>query len=263
MSHLREVGIHTAVPASELFNTVSGIKLANIVALTSRANESACAATEASLRKAGPLVAVEIVKQIVVLHMLKTYLCKRKLFHNCVNSAFCIVNSFFVCRFKNRGNLFEQCIAFVCCALQIKFVADFPSLDIALGVCRIYAETLAKTGFLGSAAGKRNNRAVVASVFIIGINRVCKIHLVKNRERTDIARSYAEDNEILALFSCICNLDFFVFHFYIVKIFCLWEEKIFSRAVSVKFLSKLNAVPIFGKNRNIVLIGRNIKFFNR
>ena len=82
VSHFREIGIHTRIPAAEALDAVTCIEIADIVALAGRADESAGSAAETSLREVSPLLGIEVFVELVAAEIVSLEVCERELLHN-------------------------------------------------------------------------------------------------------------------------------------------------------------------------------------
>ena len=77
--HLCEIGEHTAIPATETVDAVTGLEIADVVALAGRANERTSTATETSFGKLSPLGRIEVLFGLAAAECVFFEVCERKL----------------------------------------------------------------------------------------------------------------------------------------------------------------------------------------
>ena len=86
--HQREVGVHAGVPAAESLDTMTGIVVADIIALAGRADEGAGTASEAGFREACPLFGVEGLEQDIAAEFFGREVSKREFAEYFAGSGF-------------------------------------------------------------------------------------------------------------------------------------------------------------------------------
>ena len=235
------------------------VKILNVIALAGGADKGAAAAAETRSRKHIPCGIVEKCIGFAAAEFLCIQLCKGKLCKARRNFPALRVYGFLIAVRKKLRNNRKHLFASLALGIKIKRIRRLIADDIALRVCSINAEGAAKTGLGGTRASHGENDPMRAAVLIIRIHRIRQKDAIQNIKAARIASADPEENEILALFAGINDLNLFSRDLEIHQVLGLGEEKVLCAAVCMQCRGKLGAaVPflIFGA---AVCINGNIK----
>ena len=110
-------------------------------------------------------------------------------------------------------------------------------------------------------ACERHYHAVLATVFIVTVDRLGEEYSVQNFKAFDVARAHAEDDEIFTFFSRVDNFYILSVDLEIHEIFRLREEEVLCAADCVQRVRKDCAVMPFFKSRARLRVDGEIKRF--
>jgi len=253
--HLREIGIHAAVPAAEALDLRAGVELLDVVALAGRADERAGAATEAALGERGPLGRLEQLHHVLAVETLEIQVFQGQLAEN-FPGLFLLGPDCFLAGILQHGKAGRQLFAFFGVGLPVEAFAVHPAAHVAGWLCRVDAEDRAEAGLGRARAGHGDDDAVFAAGFIVGVGRFCQKDLVQNVKAPGVARAHAEEDEGLGGIAALDELDLLARHLEADEILDLREEQILGAADGVELLGERQALL---PDREFCLSGRVVR----
>jgi hypothetical protein len=252
--HLGEVGVHAGVPATESQNTVSGVVILNVIALTGRANEGAGAATEAGFRKSLPFGTVKDLHGLAAAEAIGRKVCKGELAHNLCGLFLLSVYSFVVALFKTKR--IQELFALFGVCLPVISVFGLPNGNITAGIGAIDTERTAEAGFGRSCTSHRNDNAVLSARCVIAVKRFYKKYSVKDLKALNVTSANTENYEVFGSLANVVYFDALAFNLEFHKVFKLREEEILGALCGVERVAQLNILISMSVNGVAVLVVR-------
>ena len=251
--HSGEFGIHAGVPASVTDDTLTGVEVLDVIALTSGAYEGAGTATEAGLRKLIPFGCIEVILGLAAAELVEGQILERKLLHDSGDLFLLCIDSFVSAFFGQTFDLCEKSSALFGIAAEEYFRFGFPYGDIACGFSGIDAECGTEAGFGRLGASNGNDDAVLSSCSVEGIYGCAEKYSVENFKALYVASAYAENNEIFGFASGVNDLNVFACGSESHKVFSLGEEEVFGASYGIERVAPFFAFFPFGINGVAVL----------
>ena len=245
--HLREVGIHAGIPATEALHALVRLEILDVVALTGGANEGTGSAAQTGGGKLLPLGRIEECFCLIAAEGVCRQIVQGQLIQTVTDQILLCIHRGGVAFLRQSIQLGKQRLTLFGEGIQIQRILRLVADDVTAGGGCIDTEGAAEAGLGGLVASHRNDDTVLPAVFIVGVNGIDQENPVQNLKASYVAGAYAEDHKILALLTGVDHLDGFSFHLEIHQILGLGEEEILSGANGVQRIAHLHAVFPLGE----------------
>ena len=236
--HTGELGEHAGIPAAVSLNTVTGVIVADIIALAGGANEGAGAAAEACLGELCPLRRAEQLHGLAGAEALCGEVIERGL---CEIVARDRLFGFHdveigVCGILKNAERIEKSRALFGLCVEIEAVARKNAGNVARRLGGVDAEGVAEAGGLGLAAGNGHDHALFAARLVIGVHGVREEHTVEDAEACCVAGTHAEHDKVASAVAVVNEVDLSsaLGGLHRVEVLALREEKILGRLDGVE-----------------------------